>query len=312
MNKIVISHYNECDHIRTYFVTWQTQLATIPLFAPARIIFNNHMTEFEAYISKQSVNLRPLASEKKIYKKIMANCINKYIDRGFSQATMLELFTIATSLDFSITYVAQAADKLAVTRAKEFRNILNDNKGDLDEITEDIIDEIDEKIHNFNTVLTLPTAKIKDRKAEGTEKIPPVILKLKADRKVFKKMINSYLPELNASWKDAAKIGEPTGVRRLSMSIKVIDSIGIMPLKGVKTTAVSTTETLVNKTTKRGSARLYSLPNALWDITVEYPGYASQTILNVPTILDKVVRLVVKLVKIVPPPVVPNPPLPNT
>ena len=297
MNKNVISHYNQCDRIRTYFLQKQTQLSTIPLFAPGRIIFNNHMFEFETYISKQSVNLRPLASEKKIYKKIMANCINQYADRGYAQAIMLGLTTIAVSLDFPLTYVSRAADKVAVTRATELRDILDAHKDDLDEITQDIIDEIDEKILNFNTVLTLPTAKIKDRKAEGTEKIPPVILLLKADLKVFSKMINSYLPSLNGSWKEASKIGESSGVRHTSFLYRFVDSITGVPVSKVKV-IISYGDIIIEKiSSKQGWLRVYSMEMGTYDMTAEHPVYLSVSRNNIPITDTTTAKATIKLIK---------------
>ena len=79
-------------------------------------------------------------------------------------------------------------------------------------------------------------------------------------------------------------------------------SLAGMSLKGVKITATNGTDTFEKFTTEKGWFRLYSLPNALWNITIEYPNYITQHLLNVPSIDSKMTLLKLKLVKIQPPP----------
>ncbi len=301
MTKRDIAHYNEFDRLRSFFGTYANQLGTIPFFAVAKAMFDHNFSDFENYISKQSVNLRPLASEKKIYKRIMAFSIIKYADRGCFQATMLTQPIIAMSLDFSVSYIAKTPDKVALVRATLLRDILDDNRPTLTEITQDIIDEIDEKLSNFSEVLTKPTAKIKERKSEGTMAIPPAIKLLTDNKKVFTKMINSYFPALNAAWKEASKVGKTLGSRRMSFLYRFLDSIADLPISKVKVILTNGNITIEKLSSRKGYVRIFSMEMGTYNLTAGHPSYQSISFDNIPIIDKTIAKATIHLTKIAPP-----------
>ena len=125
-------------------------------------------------------------------------------------------------------------------------------------------------------------------------------------------MINSYLPALNTAWANASKIGESTGSRHLSMYYLITDSITGIPIPKVNYTLTNGTETFQGKTSKKGILRKYSLERGTYDLTVDHPAYHSASKSNIPLTDKTTARFTIKLNKIIPPPIVPNPPLPNT
>lgn len=312
MTKSQVSHYNAAYRILAFFLLNNTALSAIETFAAAKLIFQGHMTTFEEAILKQAIDISMYSGEKKVYKNIMSTAVDTIMSKGFVQATVLQMPDLADQLNHPKSYVSLAADKLAISRATDIRNILNENLTDLTEVTEDDIAELDLKISKFNQVHDLPTSKIKTRKSVGTEPIPKVILLIVKDKKLFTKMINSYLPALNTAWANASKIGESTGARHLSMYYLITDSITGIPIPKVNYTLTNGTETFQGKTSKKGILRKYSLEMGTYDLTVDHPAYHSASKSNIPLTDKTTARFTIKLVKIVPPPIVPNPPLPNT
>ena len=312
MTNSQVSHYNAAYRILAFFLLNNTALSAIETFAAAKLIFQGHMTTFEEAILKQAIDISMYSGEKKVYKNIMASAVDTIMSKGFVQATVLQMPDLADQLNHPKSYVSFAADKLAISRATDLRNIINENLTDLTEVTEDDIDELDLKISKFNQVHDLPTSKIKTRKSDGTEPIPKVILLIIKDKKLFTKMINSYLPALNTAWANASKIGESTGSRHLSMYYLITDSITGIPIPKVNYTLTNGTETFQGKTSKKGILRKYSLEMGTYDLTVDHPAYHSASKLNIPLTDKTTARFTIKLNKIIPPPIVPNPPLPNT
>ncbi len=312
MTKSQVSYYNAAYRILAFLLLNNTALSAIETYVAAKLIFQGHMTTFEEAILKQAIDISMYSGEKKVYKNIMSTAVDTIMSKGFVQATVLQMPDLADQLNHPKSYVSLAADKLAISRATDIRNILNENLTDLTEVTEDDIAELDLKISKFNQVHDLPTSKIKTRKSVGTEPIPKVILLIVKDKKLFTKMINSYLPALNTAWANASKIGESTGSRHLSMYYLITDSITGIPIPKVNYTLTNGTETFQGKTSKKGILRKYSLEMGTYDLTVDHPAYHSASKSNIPLTDKTTARFTIKLNKIIPPPIVPNPPLPNT
>lgn len=290
-----------------------TELADIDEMPTLLLMFANIILKLQAARHQQSADTTVFAPNKDSLKIIMAAIVYKYSLRTSVKAHLIHNLPLELGLDKPITYITLANDDTAADRAFELKELMRINLTPLGNITLANITEMEEAIASFKTANPIPKEKIKDKHDFGTDLIPGLLDEADVVKNLITKLIHSYLsPELAKNWDDYITVGKTTAVRHISIAIQVTDSIGNMPLKGVLTTSASTTETISILTSDRGSARLYSLINALWDITAEYPGYISQTITNVATIEDKVAHVIIKLVKIVPPPTDENPPQPNT
>ncbi len=312
MKKIELAHYNSDDGGRTFLENNLTELMLLPLFHPLYDRFSLDMTTLEVAILKQSEDYKYIAADKAIYKKIMGNIVITYCMRGYIQAFILQLPELAGSLKYPRSYVTYAADKLALSHATDLRNMLNDNKSVITEITEDIIDEIDLAISRFSDVLNKPKNKIKERKSEGTEKLAPNFQKVGFDKELIGTFLEAYKPNLASGWYNATKIGAGIGRRHNSLLYRFLDSNSGTPIYKMKCIITNGVETIVKYTSKKGYLRLNSLEVGTYNVTYEHPTYPGGSRTNIGIDDHHTAKATIKLTKIIPPPIVPNPPLPNT
>ncbi len=275
MNNREIMHFNSFDRIRMFIVKHSVELNSVSLFAATKVKFDEHMGELEAAILKQVRGTKAITAEKKIVKKILASTIFKYAQRAWVQANLLEEMKLATGLKKTISYIAQAADKLAVSRATNLKALMEANKGILTEITDADIADMEYVIQNFSDMLTLPTSLIKERKTEGTEMIPQIIEKLKVDKEMMRKLVVSYLPQLADNWMSESKIGKYKGRRRISFICKFTEAGFDMPVSNVKCRIEFGDESKLMYSNKRGYIRGYSMQNGPWTLTAENDFYES-------------------------------------
>jgi len=136
-----------------------------------------------------------LSGNKELLKTAMAKLVIKYALRGQVKAGRLGLETLESALHQSVTFILQADGVLAVTRATDLRNTLNDNiapAGPLTNVTLVNIKEIDKVINAFETSMNAPTSAIDTKKAQGTDKIQPAVNVLNGLIDQEKTLLHSY------------------------------------------------------------------------------------------------------------------------
>jgi hypothetical protein len=152
------------------------------------------------------------------------------------QAHLLGETKMADSLDFPVSYIAQAKDTLAFSRATDLKVYMDENKGTLTEIKDEDIVDMDKVITKFGEVMNLPESDIKTRKSEGTEQIVQIITKLETDKAMIGKLIHSYFESMEDNWMTESRIGLPKGIRHTSIQYKFMDTETGVPVIKVKCT----------------------------------------------------------------------------
>jgi len=139
-----------------------------------------------------------VSDEKELAKEEMAKQVIKFALRGKVKAEQLELEEISTALDHAKTYITKADDVLAVTRANDMKDLMNENKGPGGVLTNIVVGNIDtmtDAIKAFTDLRNKPTNIIKEKKADGTDLIQPEIDLLKGFIKQEIDLLHSYLDD---------------------------------------------------------------------------------------------------------------------
>lgn len=133
-----------------------------------------------------------VAETKRLAKIEMGDVVIRYALRGEVKAALISNTDLETALKQTLTYITEVDDVLSLTHANDIRSTLNDNKGPgglLTNIVAGDITLIDAAIKAFDDIKTTPTDNVKEKKAQGTDKIQPEIDKLfefiVAERKIF-------------------------------------------------------------------------------------------------------------------------------
>ena len=293
--------YDALIRIRDLCILYNIPLMLILMYPPLRLALDNHIAKIDAARAINQADTTNLAAIKELNLILMIEIVFKFMLRSAVQASELELPELEISLDHPITYFTATDDDTVSVRCEAIKKIMKTNLTTLTCLTAGDITDMEAAILAYNNSNKKPKEAIDNRKTKGTDEI--VILLNAADptKNNIGKVFHSYLPDAADLFDKAAFIGKSTGIRHTSIAIQILDSLANMPLKGVKITATNGTDTFEKLTTAKGWIRLYSLPNAIWNITIEYPNYITQHLLNIPSIDSKMTLLKIKLVKIQPP-----------
>jgi hypothetical protein len=272
-------------------------LILITLYAAIKSRFLANLALLEEAILKQAAEIKMFSSGKKIAKYSMANCIIKFALRARLQAKALGKTELAMSLNKKKSFINRASADDALARAKALEEIMSDNSAILTELTPADFTEMDKKIGQYSDIVFTPKSEIKKRKAEGTAKIAAIQKDIEIDKEDIGELVLSYLPDLYAFYKEAAKIGKPAGIRHTSLVMHIVDSLSGAPLRYVRCSINRGITSFNKKSTLIGYARFYSLENALWNVTAEYAGYETFNLAELGTNKNKIVRLEIKLKK---------------
>lgn len=297
MDKNTTAHYNSDDRSRSFMIKYNGQLTMIDLYGASKTSFDNNMADFDKAILAQTVETGMVAEDKDIIKIIMAKTvITLYASRACVQAHQKGLNQLEIALSQPYSYIARAADKLALARAEDMKQLMSDNKGELDVIKDEDIVAMEEVIAKFREVLTLPKTKIEEKKSLGTDQFLPVIHKLEIDKDMIGRLIKSYLPDLFNEWVNASKIGDITK-RHTSIIVKFVDSVTNTTLRGIKATFTNGDTTIEKKSTIRGYVRVLSMEPGNWNMTAEDKRYNTASLTNIGIDDEHIERREVKLEK---------------
>jgi hypothetical protein len=189
-------------------------------------------------------------------------------------------------------------NSLAPVKARNLKELIVKHNNELTIITAADIAEMETAISQFEALVNVPQEEIKNKKANSTMLIPLVLNQLDTIKDQIGKLIYSYLPHLAYPWAQTIKVGHDTGIRHISLVIKVISSEVNVPLYKVKCTINNGIEHIIKYSTRRGGIRFKSLQNANWTVTIEYPFYHTEFLENIATFENKFTRLQISLRKI--------------
>ncbi|MEI6854312.1 MAG: carboxypeptidase-like regulatory domain-containing protein [Bacteroidota bacterium] len=297
MNKVEKSKFDSNGRVNIFITANDAALILITLYAAIKSRFLSNMVLLNEAILKQAAEIKMFASSKKAAKIKMAELIIKFAGRARLQAKSLDKIALAMSLDKKISFISRASADDALTRAKELLKIMSDNSTLLTVLIPDDFTDMQKKIDNYRDLVFMPKSEIKKRKTEGTQRIAEIQKDIETDKEDIGTLVRSYLPDLYATYEEAAKIGKPSGTRHTSMVLHVVDSESGADLRYVRCNVTTGIVSYNRKTTVKGYVRLYSLVNALWNVTAEFPGYETFIQEKVGTDKFKIVTLEIRLKK---------------
>jgi len=167
----------------------------------------NKVEAIETAESAQQHDYGDIKDDKELAKKEMAKQVIKFARRGKVKAQQLGLTAIATALDHPSSYILTADAVLAITRATDMKDLMDDNKGPGGVLTNIVVGNITtmtEAIDNFDELKHKPTENIKTKKADGTDLIQPEIDSLKSFIAQQIDLMHSYLDDTD----DAPMVNE--------------------------------------------------------------------------------------------------------
>jgi hypothetical protein len=266
-----------------------------------RTNLKNIIIDIEAAKAVNLSNITDITVDKLFKRNTMTELVLNIVDLGYSKSVQLGKVALAASLNVPRSSIILLEDSDVAARCEELRTILKNNLGILTNITQADLDAIDLAIKDYVFVEAAPKDAIEMRKAIGTDRIPVLIEKSYEIKKVMIKIFKHYIPDQAHAMDLAGKIGKPIGTRYLSINVLIKDSLGQMPLKGVKCTLIGTGNVTVKLSTVKGFVKFYSLPNALWSLQFDYEGYQTAYRYNIATKIKTILRITIPLLKITPP-----------
>jgi len=264
-----LDSYNRISDFNTKYAT---QIATIPEYALEQTAFHNAVESILQAVNAQTQQSGVANDAVTAAKQNMASLAVKYAMRGAVKAKQLGNLVLTNQLDEPLTYITIAPKNIAVQRAKELRDYLNNNLGILTNITAADIDEIDDAIDSYNELKDDPTQSVQTKKAAGTDILPPFIKKADDAEDNMFMLIKSYFADNVIMVNEmglAIKIIH-TGVHHTEVEITVVADETGNPVAGATVTDNTSGKQFI--TDAQGIAHLGSHRAGRFDFTVNAPG----------------------------------------
>ncbi len=266
-------------------------LLLIPEAVIERDRLDNIIIRIEDAKAINMADLSNIAVNKEIIQKIMVDTVHRFALRASVKANQINNTELEVALGIPRSAITENDDAAMATKCEELMKIMKNNLLTLTNLEQADIDAMVLAIKNYKNVLAAPKDAAELRKAQGTDALDVLFVESDIPKNNIIKIFHSYLPAQAHTMDIAARIGKPIGARYTSVAVLIFDAVGKMPLKGVKCTITDGTDTFVKSSTYRGWVRYYSLPNALWSLTIEYHGYKTVIHENIATIEKKMVSL---------------------
>ena len=295
MNKQENAKIASNGRVKNFIAENDAVLTLIVLFAAIKDSFILHMKALKEAVDKQAEDIKMWAQTKKESKIKMAECIIKYAGRACLQADQLHMDELKLALSKTTTYINKATGAVALARARDLRKLMSDNITELTIITPADLTEMDGVITNYDDLVNMPKGEIEKKKAIGTSKIAAAQKDIDKDKADLGKLVHSFLPQLAESYDNAAKVGLPTGVKKLRLEMHVSDAVGGSNLRNVSCQVTNGVKTIDAKTGKKGVARFYGLENGTWNVVAMKQYYAEFKQGDVSLSEDKIVKMEIKI-----------------
>ncbi len=292
-------HFNSKLKLQDFCILHDDVLSILMEYPVLIIAFNLIINKIKAAIAINKANLKHFATNKEILQRVMIDLVWHYLLRARVFAFNNNLKDIYQSLKLEKTYISANDDATTADKSDEILKIMKSNLTLLANLENANIIEMEAAIAAFRAVLLSPDEAIKDRKALGTDLIPVLLKESDIITDNIGDLVESYLKDLFADWKEREKIGKDTGTRHQSIKIKYMDADTGALLSKVKTTIVNGNGdiTLVFKSTKNGNVTAYSLKTGNWSITSEYLNYITDVKTNIGVFAGKIAKFEIKLQK---------------
>ena len=189
------------------------ELATISEYADEQTAFNAAVGIIEASGLVQAGAAGNSNGTIEAAKSGMAKAVIKYAMRGEVKAKQLGNTALAEALDEPESFILFAPKTLAIDRAINLRNLLNENLATLANISAENLEEIDEKINAYNNIKDTPVIEIQTKKATGTDRLREQFKKADNAADNMYSLVHSYFGETN-----------PAMVEELKLAMQIIDT----------------------------------------------------------------------------------------
>jgi hypothetical protein len=172
MNNTQRAKLDTCNRVKDFNSRNAADTATIKEYALEQAAFTAALTIINTATQVQSGTKATTGDAALLAKENMAKAVIKYALRGLVKAKQTGNITLGNHLDHTTGYISRATKTLAVLRAKDIRDQLNNNLAILSNITPDNIIEIDNAITTYDAIKDNPTIQIQQRVATGTNPLP--------------------------------------------------------------------------------------------------------------------------------------------
>ncbi len=242
-----------------------------------KIALEKTLSQMEEAASIQQSDSTGETEAKKVARENMADTVIKYALRGTVKAKKAGNVELSRDLDHRRTYILRNSEAVSLAKATAIKDKIKKNLGILG-ITTDQVTEMEKAIEKFETVMTLPQVAQGTKKVKGTEKLNDLSLELDSVLINLSNLIDSYYDNSDFSREFAnAKMLHETGTRHNHLILLVEDSETKEPIVNAKGTLVETNKTVVAD--EEGQLIFDKLPAGKQKVTVEAPGYITQTVL---------------------------------
>lgn len=249
MNNTQRAKLDTCNRVKEFNTKHSEALATIEEYATEQTAFNNALVIINNAAQVQSGPAGTTSDATALAKETMAKLVIKYALRALVKAKQAGNTILANHLDHTLTYLLNATKTLAVQRAKEIRDQLNNNLATLTNVTATNITEISNAIAAYDAIKDKPTIDVQQRAATGTSQLPDAITAaFKAIENMFD-LITSYFADTNKAMVDEFTLAKQiinTGIHYTGVSGTVTKNGS--PLKNANvsiagTNKIATTDT---------------------------------------------------------------------
>jgi hypothetical protein len=215
-----------------------TDLATIADYGPIKAAFDSKVTEIDEAHEAQKVETGGIEISADDLKREMALTTVKYGLRGAVKARQANEVEVVGRIHYRYTYIYYAGKNVAITRATDIRNALNDNLAICTNVTPADILVIDGAIAAYRAIADKPLAEQKTKKATGTDVLPGLFHEADAHLDNMYDLVYSYFFDTKPELVDELKLDMQiisTGGRHTGISAFVsLDN----PLPDAPTSAV--------------------------------------------------------------------------
>ncbi len=182
-----------CNRVDAFNTNNSNAIKSIVEYAAEQTIFANTLLSINTALQSQQTAARMKAILVLSLKAQMANTLVKYLERAVVKATQLGNLDLANNLNKPATYIIKATKNVAVAKANDLRDLLQNNLTTLTNLAKEDIDEITDAIAAYNAQKDQPQINQQQRKATGTNPLPGLFkTAFKAIDSMYK-LVNSYL-----------------------------------------------------------------------------------------------------------------------
>jgi len=238
MDNLERAKLDSYNRIGQFNLKHATELATIPDYAGEKLKFDNLVAAIIAAGLVQEDDTSGNTKTSVFTKKTMAQTVIKFAKRGIVKARNAGNLVLAGELDEPITYITRAPKTIAVQRARDMRNAMNNNLTILTNITSANITQIDSAITAYDNVKDNPTIAKQIKKAQGTMALPPNYALADTAVENMHNLMYSYFDDVKPAMVDELSLARQilnTGIRHTAVIVTVVDEAGkIIPPATVK------------------------------------------------------------------------------